>query len=72
MLHKKAEYIPPLDEKYLTERSKVVLLFNPSPLSATFTSNQTGRHLASNGADFDGWTTYNAKGFTKMLEGEGN
>ncbi len=68
---KRAMRLPPLDEKYLSNgelKSRVALIFNPSPLEITFTSRDNRREIATNGTDFDGWLIYNGKGFIQTLD----
>lgn len=68
-LFRRLKYLPPLDEKCLTPDSRVVLLFNPSPLSVTFNESPSRRELGTDGADFNGWLIYSAAGFKKLLGG---
>ncbi len=67
-LHRHVGHMPPLEAE--GARARTVLLFNPAPLSVTFAAGNR-RELASNGTDFEGWTTFNGKGFAEFLEGGG-
>lgn len=71
-LFKRAKYLPPFDEKYLTgdKNKQFVLLFNPSPLEITYTAKANRRQIGSNGSDFDGWIIYNGKAFIRELSGD--
>lgn len=69
-LFRKLKRLPPLDEKYLTPDSKVILLFNPSPIVITFTTHSNRREIGADSADFDGWLIYSANGFKKLLKSE--
>ncbi len=70
-LFRKLKRLPPIDREYLTEGSQVVLLFNPSPVSITFTGSNR-RETGADGAYFDGWLIYSANGFKKLLEQVGS